>query len=400
MTRHLLSAIAAMAASGALQAAPLQVATFENLPLEGTESYWWGDPEEMMSDFTDGSFTFPNYCMEAYQTWAFFGYSNRTATNFETLFPDQFNSAVGSGADKSKVYAVVYAADFMGHCDVIVGDGETPAKVDGTWVTNAAYTFSSITQGDAFAGSAFAKDDWYKVTFIGLDEDGETTGSVDFYLADYRSENSASWYVLDSWQWCDLTPLGEVCSIRVTVDGTRKGSFGLNTPAYLCIDNFGDACPVTTAETLAVNPADPTFDIKQYFTFNADAAPVEYSIISSTTDATIEGSTVTLTGADFANKTVTVRALQKGCAEYVAIPLATTTGINTIDATGMPEVKIAGRIISASDNVTAIDVFTTAGTIAAHTQGNELDASMLPAGVYIVRATSANGTSAIRVALR
>ena len=70
MTRHLLSAIAAMAASGALQAAPLQVATFENLPLEGTESYWWGDSEEMMSDFTDGSFTFPNYCMEAYQTWA------------------------------------------------------------------------------------------------------------------------------------------------------------------------------------------------------------------------------------------------------------------------------------------------------------------------------------------
>ena len=157
---------------------------------------------------------------------------------------------------------------------------------------------------------------------------------------------------------------------------------------------------MTTAETLAVNPADPTFDIKQYFTFNADAAPVEYSIISSTTDATIEGSTVTLTGADFANKTVTVRALQKGCAEYVAIPLATTTGINTIDATGMPEVKIAGRIISASDNVTAIDVFTTAGTIAAHTQGNALDASMLPAGVYIVRATSANGTTAIRVAIR
>ena len=65
---------------------------------------------------------------------------------------------------------------------------------------------------------------------------GETeTGSVDYYLADFRDGKT---YINKEWVEVDLTPLSDATTVMITFDSTDKGQFGVNTPKYVFIDNL------------------------------------------------------------------------------------------------------------------------------------------------------------------
>jgi len=59
---------------------------------------------------------------------------------------------------------------------------------------------------------------------------------VDFYLADYRFEDNAQDYIIKTWQWVELSSLGEVDSLKFTLASSDVGAYGMNTPGYFCID--------------------------------------------------------------------------------------------------------------------------------------------------------------------
>ena len=65
----------------------------------------------------------------------------------------------------------------------------------GAFITNNAYAYSSMTNGDSFA-KKFAKGDWFKLTVSGKTATG--TNTLDFYLSDFRSENEADHYILNT----------------------------------------------------------------------------------------------------------------------------------------------------------------------------------------------------------
>ena len=69
---------------------------------------------------------------------------------------------------------------------------------------------------------------WIEVT--GYDAKGNETGTVKFDLC----KDGA--YISD-WTKFDLSPLGKVAFITVDMDGTDKGNWGLNTPAYFAYDD-------------------------------------------------------------------------------------------------------------------------------------------------------------------
>ena len=73
--------------------------------------------------------------------------------------------------------------------------------------------------------------------------------SVTFYLADYRFADNDSDYIVKTWQWVNLLPLGHVDSLIFSLTSSDNGPAGMNTPAYFCIDNF------TTDETGVGVPA-------------------------------------------------------------------------------------------------------------------------------------------------
>ena len=97
-------------------------------------------------------------------------------------------------------------------------------------------------------GAAFAEGDWVKLTFKGTKTDG-TTSTKEIYLADYRSANASERFVATDWKWYDLSSLGLITKLSVTVDGSRKNSGGLTIPSYFCMDKLGAEQEITTGQT-------------------------------------------------------------------------------------------------------------------------------------------------------
>lgn len=212
-------------------------ATFEDLDL-ADESYWNGS--DGTGSFVSGGFRFENG-YEIYETGPYaygFYYTNLTSTT-STGYAEMYNSIVGHGAENSKTYAT-YNVNEWTPKGVEVISSEDGEVVSGFYVTNSAYAYASMTHGDSYA-KRFGTNDWFKLTITGYDAAGEQTGTVNFYLADLRDIANA--YILDTWRWVDLTSLGKVKRLGFTMSSSDTGMWGMNTPAYFCMDNLGGVAP-------------------------------------------------------------------------------------------------------------------------------------------------------------
>lgn len=211
-------------------------ATMEDLEL-ADESYWNGSDGK--GSFISGGYRFENgYELSDYGAYAYgFFYSNQTHTTHAD-WSDMYNSIAGHGTENSKTYAVFNVNEYAPKgVEVLAKEGEV---VSGFYVTNSAYSYASIIKGDNYA-KKFGMGDWFKLTVTGYDAAGESTGTVDFYLADLRDANYA--YIVNDWRWVDLTSLGKVKRLGFTMSSSDSGQWGMNTPAYFCLDNLGGTKP-------------------------------------------------------------------------------------------------------------------------------------------------------------
>lgn len=229
----------ALSALFSLSAKAQQAATFEDLNL-APESYW--DGSDLSAVFQSGDFLFINNYTDwgGYASWDGFAYSTMTSTAYSTL-DDQYNSCVGQGVNGSQTYAVAYYSAFMGtEPTVIAADGEA-FTATGCYVTNSAYAYLSMLNGDAYA-KQFDASDWFLLTATGYLNNAPTT-TAEFYLA-------KEGVIVNDWQWFDLSSLGEVDEIHFTLSSSDTGQWGMNTPAYFCLDNFGEARSATRLDAL------------------------------------------------------------------------------------------------------------------------------------------------------
>lgn len=241
-------------------------ATFENLQL-ADESFWNGTDDS--GSFISGGYKFENgHQVYDYGEWGTydycygFYYTNRTATTYTgDAVNEQYNSAVGTAAEGSN-YAT-YNLNLYDDPKGVEVLGE-PQVVSGCYLTNNAYAYLSMKNGEN-GTKQFQQGDWFKLTITGLDAEGNQTGTVDFYLADLRSENEAEQYILDEWRWCDLTSLGAVKRLEFNMSSTDNGQWGMNTPAYFCMDNLGGEKPsgdVTGITSRTLSTTQQCFDLQ------------------------------------------------------------------------------------------------------------------------------------------
>jgi hypothetical protein len=112
-------------------------------------------------------------------------------------------------------------------------------QVEGLYATNVTYTYLAVVDGNDGAGfvkGPFAGGDWLRLDVIGLDESGAETGRVPLYLADYRDGKSEA---LADWTWYNLESLGpRVSALEFEMTSTDSGPFGMNTPAYVAMDDL------------------------------------------------------------------------------------------------------------------------------------------------------------------
>lgn len=210
------------------------IASFEDLTLP-PESYWNG--ADGSGGFRSGA-AFLDNRYTVYDDagfWDGFAYSNRTDTETSSL-EGQYNAISGSGQGGSKTYGIA----FVGWEKPPTLTLSTPQQLTGLYVTNNNYAYDDLIHGSGiskpFGGETGDDPDWLKLSITGKDTEENDTGTVDFYLADFRFADNSQDYILDTWEFIDLTLLGEVKTLQFALDSSDKGAFGMNTPAYFCID--------------------------------------------------------------------------------------------------------------------------------------------------------------------
>ncbi|MBR6437749.1 MAG: DUF4465 domain-containing protein [Bacteroidales bacterium] len=284
-------------------------ATFDDVTL-GSTGYWTG--EEGDNEMFSGGWMFTNYYSQAYSFWGGFTASNHTDLT-QTGMDAQYTAITAGGYNGSAQYGVAYT--YGAQTDVYASDGAVHT-VSGCYVTNNLWAYQSITEGDysstPFGGTSGNDPDWFKLTATGKNASGQTVGTLDFYLADYRFDNNDEDYVVDTWEWFDLSPLGAVHTISFSLSSTKGNQYGMLTPAYFCIDDFNGEAPVQPQDLppYILNPVgDVVFEgypqtIQLYLNGVAtdpddDDDLIEYSIVSNSNvdelSATMEGKILNLT---------------------------------------------------------------------------------------------------------
>jgi hypothetical protein len=198
--------------------------------------------------FSDGAFF--NNAVSEFETFSGFALS-RVTDNTTPGFSNQFSAFAGSGASGSLQYAIGYVDTFGAIPTITLPEGERALSIE---ITNDTYPALSMRNGDSFAkkfGGPTGNDpDYFVLTISGLDAADGITGTVNFYLADYRFVNNSEDYILNTWTMVDLSALPEnTRKLRFGLASSDNGAFGMNTPAYFAADNL-TTVPEPTGATL------------------------------------------------------------------------------------------------------------------------------------------------------
>ena len=224
-----------------------------DLTFDSTNGMWEGTYDDDETEIESQVFSFVHNSMGDYNTWWGFTASNSANNSKQTnTLTYQFsNMAKGGivlnddGSVKTNSYGAPVTSASMPYLVAFAMTGFSKHPADMTFTTDAeyevvgayfnlnSYTYYSIEDGDSFS-RAFDNGDKFTLTVHGVDaDDNEKTVDVD--LASYDNGNLT---INRGWMYVDLSDLGVVNQIWFSMTSTDSGAYGMNTPAYFCMDKL------------------------------------------------------------------------------------------------------------------------------------------------------------------
>lgn len=219
-----------------------QTADFENLTLPA-ESYWDGSDLSgthnngvFTSEFISGDFTFTNEFDTTWGTPGYwlggFAYSNMT-DSVTSGVGNKYSAKAGGGNGSANYVVASNNTSFTGN-----SFGGNAIEFN---ITNSTYAYNSMRDGDAFAkkfGGLTGDDpDWFMLTAT-IFSQGFQCESEDFYLADFRFIDNSQDYIIKDWRFFWMPSVCIIDSIYFELSSSDVGTWGMNTPAFFCIDNI------------------------------------------------------------------------------------------------------------------------------------------------------------------
>ncbi|WP_321332231.1 DUF4465 domain-containing protein [uncultured Bacteroides sp.] len=177
-----------------------------------------------------------------------YSYLNQCSVYNSASIDGSNENAGHSGSDNFGImygYSDAYNASYMSNPEFSFKSGEE-FTVKKMYVCNSSYLYGVMKYGNQFGiyGSAVSLEQakgYFKVLAYGFDANGNATNGgqpVEKYLADYRDGTSTPTSISTTWSAWDLSALGSVNKVKFNFIGSDSGTYGLNTPAYLCIDDI------------------------------------------------------------------------------------------------------------------------------------------------------------------
>lgn len=112
--------------------------------------------------------------------------------------------------------------------------------LNGMYVTNSPYPYYTNIAGDDFANGLTNEGDYFKVIAYGVKADNSVE-TAEFTLAEFKN---GSLQQVTEWTWWDLSSLGTIKEVYFTMESSDTGQWGINTPAYFCMDRIMASNPV------------------------------------------------------------------------------------------------------------------------------------------------------------
>lgn len=168
-----------------------------------------------------------------WDSWQGFVVSNQTDTE-TSGYLNQYSVAAGAAASGDN-FALFFRRE-SGSPEIyeIAFTDASEHRFKSMAFCNATYPYLSMKNGDAFS-KKFEDGDYFKLIIHGYDAEGVETTSKEIYLADFREGKQ---YLPNTWNTIDLTSLGEVNKLAFDFASSDMGIWGMNTPAYVCLDNI------------------------------------------------------------------------------------------------------------------------------------------------------------------
>lgn len=157
-----------------------------------------------------------------YDWWDGIAISARTGTELTSL-DDQYNNIVGTGANGSSNFGVIYST---GEADINVEGG---AEVSYIYVANSAYSMQNILVGDGYS-EKFQNAGDHLYLIITADKADGSQAQKTVKLAEFTTELS----YIEGWEKVSLTEFGnDVTKLNFALTAHNPG-----VPLYCCIDDI------------------------------------------------------------------------------------------------------------------------------------------------------------------
>jgi hypothetical protein len=166
--------------------------------------------------------------------WGFgmdaFGFTNATSGNYSAVTKKGVSSATyivagisgyGAGPNSDREVSIRFKDGSAGQ--------SKGYSVKGLYVTNSVYAYESMTVGSPFFNNedVFGDSDELVLAIYNFDK----TKYVEYDLAKGKQ-------IVNTWEWVDLSSLGETTGLKFAFTKTKENSDGPMTPTYFCLDGI------------------------------------------------------------------------------------------------------------------------------------------------------------------
>ncbi len=148
-------------------------------------------------------------------------------------YTNLYSAASGSGENGSLAYAI-------GQSGAVLNKGNVSLQIDSIAISNTAYAYWSMKNGDMFAKkfSSKAKDSF--VLFIKGYEDTVLRHTQRVDLANFTFADSSKAFILKGWKNIKMESyeFGNANTFKFELVSSDNSSFGMNTPGFFAIDKI------------------------------------------------------------------------------------------------------------------------------------------------------------------